>query len=121
MNSVFKAYLSFCASLHKFYRRVDSESEIFVFGVSTVVIGFNFLFFYDFAHYYFLEQSPLSKAGVLTMLTSVGIVNYLITFRVNRYASITPSTSAFIGSVVYIIATFLAMVFIGLKYRMLVP
>lgn len=116
-NSLTQLYLKFCASLHNYYKKRDSTPSIFVWGTSTVLVGFNALFIYDFSQYYFFKGSSMSKGGMLGMVCVIAVLNYIFVIRKGDYKELYPSKSFNIGVVVYIALSLLLMIFIGLKYR----
>lgn len=119
IDKIIRLYLGFCGVLHKYYKRRDSTPAIFVYATSTVVLGLNCLFLYDFTQLYFIDREPLTKRGIFFLVVLVGIVNYLLVFRSHRYRDVSPSRHMAAGSLIYIIVSLLLMIFIGLQYRML--
>jgi hypothetical protein len=110
-------YLKFCASLYHYYRKRDSTPQIFVFGTSTVIVGFNILFAYQFIQYYFFTPVPLNKIIVLIMVSVVGILNYFLVLRKGAYIQINPSKEFKIGVIIYIIVSLALMIFITSMHR----
>jgi amino acid transporter len=116
-NSMAQIYLKFCASLHHYYARRDSTPWVFVLFTSTILIGFNILFAYDFSQFYFLSALRLKKEFALLMFIIIGLMNFLFVIRKGKYKEIYPSKTFNLGVIAYILISAMLMIFIALKYR----